>query len=85
MLTLLAKTDGSRDLSLSEIAREAAITAITTGSPAFESSGPAAAAVALRAVLPEVELLQMGNALCLQSGSTASPQFGANAGIWSFE
>ncbi len=60
VLTLLAKTDGSRDLSLSEIAREAAIAAITTYSPAFESSGPAAAAVALRAVLPEVESLSDG-------------------------
>ncbi len=60
VLTLLAKADGSRDMSLSEIAREAAIAAITTGSPAFESSGPAAAAVALRAVLPEVESLSDG-------------------------
>lgn len=60
MLTLLAKADGSQDLSLSEIAREAAIAAITTGSPAFESPGPAAAAVALRAVLPEVESLSEG-------------------------
>ena len=60
VLTLLAKTDGNRDMSLSEIAREAAIAAITTNSPAFESSGAAAAAVALRAVLPEVESLSDG-------------------------
>ncbi len=60
VLTLLAMADGRRDMSLSELAREAAIAAITTGSPAFESSGPAAAAVALRAVLPEVESLSDG-------------------------
>jgi len=60
VLTLLAKTDGDRDMSLSEIAREAAIAAITTNSPAFETSGPAAAAATLRAVLPEVELLSPG-------------------------
>ncbi len=60
VLTLLAKTDGCRDLSLSEIAREAAIVAITRSSPAFENFRPAAAAVALRAVLPEVESLSDG-------------------------
>ncbi len=60
VLTLLAKADGHQDMSLSEIAREAAIAAITTNSPVFESFGPAAAAVALRAVLPEVESLSDG-------------------------
>ncbi len=60
VLTLLAKAEGDRDMSLSEIAREAAIAAITTDAPAFESAGPTAAAVALRAVLPEVQSLSDG-------------------------
>ncbi len=60
VLTLLGKAEGRRDMNLSEIAREAALAAITTDSPAFESSGPASAAVALRAVLPEVETLSDG-------------------------
>jgi hypothetical protein len=46
-----------RDLSLSENAREAVIAAITTSSPARKSPGPAAAAVARRAVLLEATTL----------------------------
>jgi len=60
VLTLLASADGHRDMSLSGIAREAAIAAITTDAPAWESSGPSAAAVALRAVLPEAQSLSDG-------------------------
>jgi len=60
VLTLLGKADGHRDMDVSEIAREAAIAAITTDLPAFESSAPAAAAAALRAVLPEVEAFSDG-------------------------
>ncbi len=60
VLTLLSKAEGHRDTTLSETAREAAIAAITTDAPAFASSGPAAAAVALRAVLPEVHSLSGG-------------------------
>jgi len=60
VLTLLAEANGHRDMNLSEIAREAAIAAITLDAPALESSGPAAAAVALRAVLPEVQALSDG-------------------------
>ncbi|MEO7715757.1 MAG: TetR/AcrR family transcriptional regulator [Capsulimonas sp.] len=60
VLTLLGKAEGQRDMHLSEIAREAAIAAITTDLPAFESSGPVAAAVALRAVLPDIGLLSEG-------------------------
>ena len=60
VLTLLARAEGERDMSLLGIAREAAIATITTDAPAFESSGPAAAAVALRAVLPEVQSLSDG-------------------------
>jgi AcrR family transcriptional regulator len=53
VLTLLSMPEDRRDLGLSEVAREAVIAAITMESPAFESPGPAAAAIALRAVLPE--------------------------------
>ena len=60
VLTLLSKAEGHRDMTLSEIARETAIAAITTDAPAFASSGPAAAAVALRAVLPEAHSLSEG-------------------------
>ncbi len=60
VLTLLAEAEGDREMSLSEIAREAAIAAITTDAPAFEGSGPAAAAAALRAALPEVHSLSDG-------------------------
>ena len=57
VLTLLAKAEEDRDMSLSEIVREVAIAAIATDAPAFKSFGPAAAAAALRAVLPEVQSL----------------------------
>ncbi len=60
VLTLLAMAEDRRDMSLSETARRVAVAAITTGSPAFESSGPAAAAVALRAVLPDAVSLSEG-------------------------
>ena len=60
VLTLLAKPEGHRDMSLSDTAREAVVAAITTDVPAFKGSGPAAAAVALRAVLPEVQSLSEG-------------------------
>ena len=52
-------------MTLSEIARETAIAAITTDAPAFISSGPVAAAIALRAVLPEVQSLTSGERLLL--------------------
>lgn len=60
VLTLLAKPDGHQDRGLSEIAREAAIAAITLDAPVLKSSGPAPAAVALRAALPEVQSLSDG-------------------------
>lgn len=60
VLTLLAHAESHRDMSLSEIAREAAIAAITTDAPAFEKSGAGAAAVALRAFLPDVQSLSDG-------------------------
>ena len=60
VLTLLAGTQEDREGRLSEIAREAALAAMTADTPAFEGSGPAAAAAALRAVLPEVQSLSEG-------------------------
>ena len=57
VLTLLEMPEDRRDLALSEIACEAAITAITFGSPVTERPGPAAAAIALRAALPDVTTL----------------------------
>ena len=60
VLTLLAEAEGDRDLSLSEIAREAAIATITTEAPVFEGSGAVAAAVALRALLPGVQSFSEG-------------------------
>jgi hypothetical protein len=60
VLTLLAMPEDERDPGLSETAREAVIAAITTGAPALETPGPAAAAVALRAVLPDATTLSDG-------------------------
>jgi len=60
VLTLLAQAEGHRDTALSEAAREAAIAAITTDAPAVENSGAAAAAIALRAALPDVQSLSSG-------------------------
>ncbi len=65
VLTLLARAEEDRDRNLSNIAREAAIVAITTDAPALEGPGPAAAAVALRAVLPEVQSLSEGERFLL--------------------
>ena len=60
VLTLLAGAEEERDEGLSEIARDLAIVAITTNTPAFEGAGPTAAAVTLRAILPEVHCLSEG-------------------------
>lgn len=57
VLTLLAMPAEHRDRGLSESAREAALAAITTQTPALEDPSPAAAAVALRAVLPDATSL----------------------------
>jgi AcrR family transcriptional regulator len=66
VLTLLAMPEDRRDLVLSATAREALIAAITTGSLALESPGPAAAAIALRAVLPEATILTQGERRLLE-------------------
>jgi AcrR family transcriptional regulator len=57
VFTLLAMPEADRDLALSIAAREAVIAAITTERPVLEAPGAAAAAVALRAVLPDATVL----------------------------
>jgi AcrR family transcriptional regulator len=56
-LTLIATPADRRDLELSITAREAVIAAITAAVPAAPSAGPAAAAVTLRALLPQADSL----------------------------
>jgi AcrR family transcriptional regulator len=57
LLTLLSMPESSRDLGLADAAREALMAAIITDAPAVETPGPAAAAIALRAALPEATAL----------------------------
>jgi AcrR family transcriptional regulator len=66
VLTLLAMPEGRRDLGLSAAAREAVIAAITTATPALERPSPAAAAIALRAVLPDATTLTHGERQLLE-------------------
>lgn len=56
-LSLIAVPEDKRDLSLSVIAREAVIAAISTDRPVGREPGPVAAAAALRAALPRIEKL----------------------------
>lgn len=58
-LTLISLPEEQRDLSLSTVARESAIAAITTDPPPDEPQigGPVAAAVALSAVVPQTTAL----------------------------
>lgn len=56
-LTLIDSPEEGRDPELSATAREAVIAAITTDVPAVERPGPVPAALALGAVLPDVEAL----------------------------
>jgi AcrR family transcriptional regulator len=56
-LTLIAMPADRRDPELSHMAREAVIAAITTDASAPAESGPVAAAVTLRAVLPRIDAL----------------------------
>ncbi len=53
VLTLLGMPEGEIDMALSTIAREAAISAITTEKPVYSKAGSAEAAIALRAMLDE--------------------------------
>jgi len=63
-LTLIAMPEDRRDSALSHTAREAVIGAITTDAPAPVEPGPiAAAAVALRAVLPQTTALAIAEVL----------------------
>ncbi|MDJ0381999.1 TetR/AcrR family transcriptional regulator [Streptomyces sp. G-G2] len=55
-LALIALPEPERDLTVSDMAREAVISAVTTESAAPTDPGPASAAVALRAVLPRTPL-----------------------------
>ncbi len=57
VLTLLAQPENRRDPDLSAASREAVLRAITTDVPITRSHGPVAAAVSLRATLPEVSSL----------------------------
>ncbi len=57
VLTLLAVPEAHRDMGMAEIARESILATITTKVPAIKTSGPAAAAVALRATLKDAALL----------------------------
>ena len=60
VFSLLAIPEEQRDFAVSEAACEAVIDAITTASKAVSKPGPAAAAIALRAVLPEAKALTRG-------------------------
>lgn len=57
VLALLAMSEDRRDRTLSTVAREVCIAAITTDTPAVRTPGPVGAAVALRAVLPDATAL----------------------------
>jgi AcrR family transcriptional regulator len=56
-LALIALPPEQRDPALSDLAREAVIAAITTDAAATPDPGPVSAAIALRAVLPQVTAL----------------------------
>lgn len=57
VLTWLSLPESERDSALLDVMREAMVTAVTTRSPALDEPGPAAAANALRARLPEAAAL----------------------------
>lgn len=59
-LALLAQPADRRDPGLSTLAREAVLAAVTTDPPGPSAAGPVPAAVALRAVLPQVDALSDG-------------------------
>ena len=60
VLTLLGLVEEQRDPALSHLARDAALAAITIGTPVLQTPGPVGAAVALRAVLDGVAALTAG-------------------------
>lgn len=57
VLALLAMPEDRRDPTLSTVAREICLAAITTDHPVVQTPGPVGAAVALRAALPDVTAL----------------------------
>jgi AcrR family transcriptional regulator len=59
-LALIATPEAHRDPAVSHMAREAVIAAITTDTPTPVAPGPAGAAIALRAVLPQSDALTAG-------------------------
>jgi len=56
-LTILALPEDARDTTVSRLAREATISAITTDAPASSAPGPVGAAIALRAALADLPAL----------------------------
>ena len=64
-LTLIAQPEDERDPALIHAAREAVVAAITTDAPVAARPGPAAAAVTLRAVLPQSTALTPGEGALL--------------------
>jgi hypothetical protein len=60
VLTLLGMPSGDLDMTLSSLAREAALAAITTEVPINKKAGSAEAAVALRAVIDDSAPLTEG-------------------------
>ncbi|MFE9566324.1 hypothetical protein ACFYM0_35050 [Streptomyces sp. NPDC006487] len=64
-LALIATPEERRDLSVSRLAREAVIAAITTDAPSPAAPGPAGAAIALQALLPRTTGLTPGEQLLL--------------------
>ncbi|MCP9949856.1 TetR/AcrR family transcriptional regulator [Actinomadura madurae] len=69
-VALIAMPPDRRDLGLSTLAREAVIAAITTDTPAAPTPGPAAAATALRAHLPQTTALTEGEKTLLKEWLT---------------
>ena len=64
-LTLIAQPEDERDPALIHAAREAVVAAIVTDEPVAARPGPAAAAVTLRAVLPQSTALTPGEGTLL--------------------
>jgi AcrR family transcriptional regulator len=66
VLTLLAQPDDRRNQELSELALEAVIAAITFDAAVVAEPGAAAAAITLRAVLPDATILTANERLLLE-------------------
>jgi len=66
VLTLLAAAERERDPTLSGLAREAAIAAVIADVPAVAAPGPVGAAVALRAVLADTDVVTRGERTLLR-------------------